>query len=195
MSADFPTVIAWSWGVEKYHQAAKRLKADCERLGYRHAISIRTDLTEHLARQVSADMEARKWIYRYIPGFIYKSLQRAGTHVLYLHADHRIRGPIPPEAWVGLDIGLESAWSKDPPAPQRILAAPIFVRNNDRARRFLRLWNAHCMDVDDGRSEHNLLHDLWVYLGRWDRTLRLGTFDPAIMSLKRDGETPIHGHK
>ena len=82
--SDFPTVIAWSWGAEHYHQKARALRERCEELGYPHSIDVDVDLSYHFSLQPGGDWEQRMWVYRYIPHFIG---WEAATHgdVLYLH--------------------------------------------------------------------------------------------------------------
>lgn len=191
--SDFPTVVAWAWGDRKYHDAAERLRGQCEAAGYDHWI-VRDppEFAEHQARRVSADMRDRIWVYRFIPTFILLALARTEADLLYLHADQEIVREVP-FVFDGLDIGLESAWCND--RPNSVIAAPVFVRNNDRARRFVRLWQAHGWYMDDDRAEHHHLIDVWRYMERYDRTLRIGTFDPPIASIKFDTPTPIRGHK
>lgn len=190
-----PTIVAWSWGHEKYHKAARRLRGQCGDFGYQHAIRVGADLTDHMSRQIGDDWLQRRWVYRYTPKFIREMVDLIETDILYLHCDLRIQAPVPAGAWDGLDVGLESAWSLDPPKPGSVLAAPIFVRNNSRSRRFLDFWLAHCETIDDGRGEHCHLHHAWRMMRDRDRSLTIGTFHLPIATIRSVGDTPILGHK
>lgn len=190
----FPTIIAFSFGEEPYHTFAGRLQAQCLHYGYPHSIDIDADLADYTDYMVEG-LHPRHQIYRVIPSFILSKLNELGS-VLYLHCDFRIQQEIPTKAWDGLDIGLQKRWKY---AVERsnfpMLAAPIYARNNENARRFLRLYESLCLNVDTDRGEHVFLRFLWKYLER-DRSLRKGYFDPHIATLQKDAENvPILGHK
>jgi len=194
MADEFPTIISFSWGKKKYHDAAARLRKQCEKYGYPHSI-VRPDLRKHMKRQFNPEWREKYWVTRAIPGFILDEMELLDTDVLLLHCDLEIQKPIPPEAWEGLDIGLEEQWCTTPPRPGSVLGFPVFVRNNERARRFVRLWNALCMNVDDGGCEHDYLR--WTYrkMKKDDRTLKIDVFTPRIASVQADATTPIRGDK
>lgn len=192
MSA-FPLVVTWWWGDPRYREAADRLARDCVDRGYDVRVR-RPDLTAHFEDQFP-DTRERIWVYRYIPKLLRQEIERTDRDLLYLHADLRITAPVPREAWGDADVGLESAWSLDPPRPRSVLAAPIFLRNNDRARRFLDLWCAVCRTVDDDRSEHHHLHWVWRLLRDNDRRIRFRIFDPPLAAIHPRAETPIYDDK
>ena len=188
-----PTAVAFSWGADRYHEAARRLRGQLEDLGHPHRIHVDVDLRAHFARR-PGPWKDRKWACRYIPTFLLRELELGGEDLLYLHSDFRVVREIP-EAWTGLDVALQERWLWVPSSPLRPLAAPIFVRNCAPAVRFLRTWEALCLNVDDGNYEHDLLWQTFQLLEEKDRSLRLGWFEPHIATLLRDGDAPILGHK
>lgn len=191
---EFPTIIAFSWG-EAYRDNALRLQKQCAELGYASRIHVDVDMEEHLNRRIG-DFPPRVWACRFIPTFIKRELIECRRSVLYLHADFQILSRIPPEAFAGLDVGLQERWDHVPDSPLRTQAAPVFVRDSSAGMRFLRLWEANCLNVDDGKFEHGHQFRTFQLMRELDRTARLGYFEPAIAGLSRRTHTvPITGHR
>lgn len=190
----FPTIVAFSWGPDKYHDAARRLRRQCEELDLPHRITVAADLTAHFKRCPGRWMD-RKWVCRYIPSFLLAELDGGGEDLLYLHGDFQVHERIPEGVFDGMDIGLQRRWLWKPESKLEVLAAPIFVRQTPAARRFLRLWESYCLNIDDGNFEHMHLYRVWRLMSKTDRTLRLEYFDPPIATLVSDANVPITGHK
>lgn len=181
------TIIAWSWGEPIFHNAADRLRDQCEEFGYPHSVE-RPDLADHMSQIPPTVWKKRCWRYRFIPTFITERLDSLQTDILYLHCDFTLCNPITPKSWADLDIAVQNARGRP------IFAAPIFVRNNERARRFLLLWSAFCR-IDDGLSEHPALARTVKVMRKEDRSLAVGFFNPPLGSIFADAKTPIRGHK
>lgn len=191
----FPTVVAFAVG-DTYCSAALRLLDDLSSFGHRASAVIgpNSALSAHMER-IPADTSARRWTCRFTPSFILSQLDELGTDVLYLHADFRVRRPIP-DVFAGLDIGLQRRWFWRPETSKLpVLAAPIYARDNERSRRFLRVWEALCLNVDDGNFEHAHLVRTWELARDLDRTCRVGLFPENIGSVAADADCAIVGHK
>lgn len=184
------TLVSWNDGRKKYREGAERLRAACERYGHRHHI-VEVDVSEHMARQISEEYNYRHWVCRYHYTFMLACLQKLNTDILYSHADWPLRSPITPESWGGLDVGLQDARSHGPDRANHVLAAPIFIKNNDRGLRFVRLVEAALLLIDDGKADHGIMNDVRKLMKRRDRAIRFGTFDPILASVKLDDPTPL----
>lgn len=195
MPKDFPTIIAFSWGQEQYHRPARRLQEKCDEFNYPHSIDIDVDIDDYM-KKCPPKMPGKFWVFRRIPSFILSKLDELDSNVLYLHGDFRIKKEIPEKAFEDLDIGVQKRRKyKVETSRFTMLAAPIFVRNNEASRRFLRVWEAHCQNVHEpNKTEHAYLLYLWRYFKR-DKTIRKEFFDPNIASLQFDADAPILGHK
>lgn len=192
-----PTVVAFSWGPDHFHESAMKMQARCKQLGIPHRIRVRADLDDHWLACPDLDNWAKKrWCYRYIPTLILEELDAGEEDVLYLHADYRIRRTFPAEAFEDLDVGLQRRWAwRVKRAAMPALAAPVYARNNERSRRFLRHWRSRCMELDDGGGEHGPLWETWQLFQRWDRSLRLDYFHVNVASQAANVDCPIVGHK
>lgn len=194
----FPTVVFFHWG-EAYRVPALRLADQCEAFGYAYRM-VSPNLEDHFAR-CPGEWKPRRWACRYVPTFLLRELRRPKPsldaeplNLLYLHADFQIRKLIP-DVFAGLDVGLQDRWAWKPKTSRLpMYAAPIFVRNNDRARRFLTVWEALCLNVDDGNFEHGHLNRAYEIMRR-DRSLRIGYFPEHIASVSATANCAIRGHK
>lgn len=190
------TVVACAWGANRYADAASALRERCAQLGYAHHIEMDLNIALHMACQFGAEWDDRQWAYRVIPQYIQRVRYDLQGPLLYVHADMRIREPIPEGAFDGMDVGLESGWSQRPPRPDdRVLASPIYLADTRAARRFLALWVALCRYLDDGMGEHNQLLRVWRLMTDKDRSARIEIFDPPLGSIRADSDVPLVGTK
>jgi len=191
-----PKIVGFAWGPEKYSDAADRLRAQCRVQSLRHQIVKRPDLTEHFSR-MPGEFGDRRWVCRWIPTFLKSAMEWVdeGDAILYLHVDFQVTRSFSPGLFDELDVGLQERWSWVPDAPLRCLAAPIYVRRCDASRRFLDVFEALCLGIDDGNFEHDLLWRTFKLFRKKDRALRVDFFPGRLAGLHRECGAPIIGHK
>ncbi len=158
-SSDLPVVISFFFGHEYYHDAANKLKMDCERLGLEHHI-------------VEADLDPNiDWIgiCRHKVQFIKNCVETINRPVLWLDIDTRLLN-IPEELRSsGADIGFflkEFAYLRDfdtTTADRLIVPFALYYGNTARALKFVKkMADLEGSYKGSDATDAYFLHEAWL---------------------------------
>lgn len=173
---DSPTIISFYAGAQYYHDAAARLRDDCEALGLRHSI-VELELPE--------DVDWGQICRRKIP-FYLDRIEKLDSPILWVDVDSRIRRP--PDVLTGCRFDLvgyarHNRYIRDYDryyTARFWMPSVIYFNNTPRALRYLRYLAKIERESTVAGSDDYFMQEAWK---SFDEPMSVGFMPPCTLAM------------